>query len=151
MSTGASLEVFLFNARADGTPLDRSRAIEILARDAYDPSDLGFIEYHKGEGAGEVIGWDDDEIDVLSFQHFGGRTFLERLFELAERLDGILIWAGHEEGTVHMGVTKESLLAQIPDDLRQDCEIAVIKGVDHLNELLGGDKMMPEAEFETVH
>lgn len=145
------LEVFLFNARADGTSLDRKKAIEILARDAYDPSDLSFVEYHKGEGAGEVIGWDDEEIDVLSFQHFGGKTFLERLFELAERLDGILIWAGLEPGAVHMGVTKESLLAQIPDDLRQDSEVALITSIDHLNELLGGDKMMPEAEFETAH
>ncbi len=143
------LEVFLVTF-PDGPNFDQQTAINIVARDALDPTNLEFVEYPNNGGAGEIVGLEDEELSSLLFAHFSGKTFLSRIYELADRLDGILFWAGERESDIFAGVTKPELLARIPDDLKQGSEPALIRDAAHLNELLGGEKMVPMKSIECV-
>jgi hypothetical protein len=143
------LEVFLVTF-PDGPNFDQQSAIHIITRDALDPRNLEFIEYPGDGEAGEVIGLEDEELSSLLFAHFSGKTFLSRIYELADRLNGILFWAGESESDIFAGVTKPELLERVPDDLKQGSEPALIRDAAHLNTLLGGNKMVPVKYIECV-
>jgi len=139
------LDVFLCKLTSAPSHFDRQSAIDILFKDALDPSYLGSVEYPDGGGGGEIYGLerDDEEFDSLMFAHFGGPTFLARIFELADRLEGFLFWTTDPAYGPNLGVTKDHLAGLVEDDTEMDGEVAILRDADHLNELMGGHKMMP--------
>jgi len=138
------LDVFLFKFKSAQSHFHRQSALDILFKDALDPSYLGFVEYPDGGGSGEIFGLEDEEeFDHLTFAHFGGPTFLARMFELADRLEGFLFWTTDSADGPNMGVTKDYLIGLLKDDFELEEEVVIIRDAQHLNELMGGYKMTP--------
>lgn len=108
------VELFLTRV-LDGKVIRFEREVveEIMGRDAVDPSSpLVDIEY--ADGGCELIGGDDDSIETLMFDHFGGETFFSRLWELANRTGAFLWWAGNGDG---YAVTNRDVLEHLPPDI----------------------------------
>jgi hypothetical protein len=145
MEFAMGFDVFLCKIRSDGTSFDRQIARDIIAKHTLEPKYVDSVGYPEDGGDGEIFGIDDDdkEFNSLMFAHFGGRAFLSLMFELTDRLEGLLVWPGDSESGVHMGVTKEALLPHVPNDLKNLGEAAIIRDVDHLGYLIGNDKMTP--------
>lgn len=71
----------------------RALVEEIFGRDAVDLRlPLTDVSYPDGSG-GQIFGADEeDDISSLMFNHCGGATFYDRLYELAHRTRSCLIW-----------------------------------------------------------
>lgn len=71
----------------------RALVEEIFGRDAVDLRlPLTDVRYPDGSG-GQIFGADEeDDISSLMFNHCGGATFYDRLYELAHRTRSVLIW-----------------------------------------------------------
>ncbi|HUO93705.1 MAG TPA: hypothetical protein VMU22_12320, partial [Rhizomicrobium sp.] len=90
-----SMDLFLQCAR-DGEPSMFPRALfeEVMSRGAIDPEfPLSEVLYVDG-GCREIDGGERDAISSLSFAHFGGDIFFDRLWELADRTGSYLMWPG---------------------------------------------------------
>ena len=109
-----SFDIFLDCVNNNGTQtFKRQVAQEILGRGAVDEaSALYQVEYPDGS-ASSVIGEEDEDIDGLMFNHSGGDTFFERLWELADRTGSIIYWPGDD---TPVAVTREEMLQHIPRD-----------------------------------
>lgn len=89
------LDIYLFCFRnCEPATFERKLAEEILSRGAIDVrTPLYAVNFADGRGA-EIFAPDEGaEIDHLSFGHCGGSaTFLDRVYELAERTRSLVIW-----------------------------------------------------------
>src|SRR5690348_6146281 len=66
---------------------------EIFGRDAVDLRlPLTNVTYPDGSGAQIIGAYEEDDINSLMFNHFGGPTFYDRLYELAHRTRSCLLW-----------------------------------------------------------
>ncbi len=85
------------------------------------------------DSRGEVYGAEDDQINGIMLSHFGGRTILERAFELADKTKALICWSGDE---VFMAVTNHDVLDRLPTEVDQET-IAVVGNVDELIAVIG--------------
>ena len=71
----------------------RALVEEVFGRDAIDLRlPLTDVRYPDGSG-GQIFGADEeDDINSLMFNHCGGATFYDRLYELAHRTRSVLLW-----------------------------------------------------------
>jgi hypothetical protein len=140
------LDVFLFNPRLQPEEpndyWDWEVVTEILARDAKDPDYLYFFEYPDGGGAGEVFGLVERRDQGLMFAHFGGRTFMARMFEIAHRTRSLIYWTGGAARPPY-GVTHEDLVEAVPDEFTKGERPHLIRDLDHMAELIGRHKLTP--------
>ncbi len=111
---------------------DRHILEEIFNRDAIDPT-TPLTEVRYADGRGEVYGAEDDQINGIMLSHFGGRTIMERAFELADTTKALISWPGDE---VFMAVTKPEVLAHLPAEVANE-KIAVAANVDELIAVIG--------------
>jgi hypothetical protein len=108
----------------------RSLAEEIFLRGALASSDLVEVSYSDGYA---MVDAEEEQIDHLVLEGFNGRTAIERLFEFADRTDGLISWPGSETS---YAVTRAEVIQQIPDDFAEDGEtIAVVTNVDEFIEV----------------
>jgi len=109
-----SFDIFLSCMNNDGAQtFKRQVAQEVLGRGAVnEASALYNVEYPDGSGS-SVIGEEDEDIDGLMFNHSGGDTFFERLWELADRTGSIIFWPGED---TPVAVTRPDMLQHIPRD-----------------------------------
>ena len=98
----------------NGEPATFKRALveEIFGRDSVDLRlPLTDVGYPDGSG-GQIFGADkEDDISSLMFNHCGGATFYDRLYELAHRTRSFLIWPF---GDPQSAVTDEDTIADSP-------------------------------------
>lgn len=75
----------------------RAPAQEIFARDALQPEHaLSCVEYPDGSGGCIYIG-NEEDIAGMMFNHCGGETFFDRVWELEDRTDSHFFWPGFEQ------------------------------------------------------
>ncbi len=85
---------------------------EIFGRDAVGLRLPLTAAYYADGSGGQIIGADEeDDIDSLMFNHFGGATFYDRLYELAHRTRSCLIWPF---GSPQSAVTDAKTIADSP-------------------------------------
>jgi hypothetical protein len=107
---------------------------EIMRPDAINPrSPLLSVNYADGSGCAEIRMAEDDEIERLSFSHFGPGFFFDRLWELAERTNSFFWWPGAER---FVAVTNLEMLAHLPAGLPEGCEPYVVKNGSELYEAI---------------
>ena len=96
----------------DFATFKRALVEEIFGRDAVDLR-LPLTEVHYPDGSGgQIIGaYDEDDIRSLMFNHCGGATFYDRLYELAHRTRSVLIWPF---GVPQSAVTDAKTIADSP-------------------------------------
>ncbi|WP_020174033.1 hypothetical protein [Methyloferula stellata] len=126
-------DLFIHSYKGDEPALyDRRLLEDIFNRDAIDPtSPLSEVRY--ADGRGEVYGADDDQINGIMLSHFGGRTIVERAFELADKTKALICWPGEE---VFMAVTNREVLDHLPTEVDQET-VAVVAHVDELIAVIG--------------
>ena len=92
----------------------RELAQGILGRDAIRPTKVlsGNVEYPDGSGSA-VYCSDGEELDHMMFNHSGGDTFFERLWELADRSGSMIYWPGYG---IPRAVTRPEMLQHLPKD-----------------------------------
>jgi len=115
---------------------DRKLVAGILDKGATKP---GFAcSYPDGSGGEAHVGDEGTErVEHIGFTHFGGRTMMERIFELADALEVFLAWSDAYKGEPSACVTREERLAQVRDDARH-FNIVVARDPSHLNLLVKG-------------
>lgn len=110
-----SMELFL-ECKRDGETASFKRSLfeEIMGRGAVAPQfPLTGVEYADG-GALEIDGGEDDDITSLTFSRFGGDTFFDRLWELADRTGSFLWWPGMDR---QLAATRDDVANQIDADM----------------------------------
>ena len=123
------------------TQVDRKRVVDILHRGA-SLKDAGAVRYPDDSGAFEICGLDDDDcldglVGNLCFRRFGGRLFLERLYEIADRLDARILWAAPDDDLPFVGVTRTDLLHSLPEEFDRTFAV-VLRDADHLQQTIAG-------------
>ncbi len=108
-----SLDIHLQCFR-NGEPATFKRTLveEIFGRDAvnYRPP-LTNVSYADGGGA-EIYGADDgDDIQSLMFNHFGGKSFFNALYELARQTKSVVLMVTE---TLPVAVTDQETIAHLP-------------------------------------
>ena len=120
---------------------DRELVLGILSRAAIEPVTHGVCRYPDGSG-GRVHGIDPDDardhLDYLCFERFGGRTMMERLFELADAVDAFLAWSGAGEDDPSACVARTERLERVGLEARGTFRFAVARDASHLNLLVKG-------------
>jgi hypothetical protein len=106
----------------------RRVAEDIFNRDAIDPSAaLSYVEY--ADGKANIYGVDEDPMNGVMLAHFGGRTVMERAFELAVATGSIIVWPGEPP----WAVTDLATLDHVPgDDSGNKLQFVVVSTVDEL-------------------
>lgn len=131
-----SFDIFLSCVR-DGEPSTFKRALahEILAKGASD-ADESLEEISYPDGGAEVFCDEADDVDGISFNHAGGATFFERLWELADRTGSMIFWPG---GGQSVAVTRADMLPHLPEDLPggDGSPAAVVGNAKALEDLIG--------------
>ncbi len=105
-----SFDVFLMCVR-DGEEATFKREVleEVMGRGAINP-DYPLSNVYYADGMSVIYGGDDEDIDSLMFNHFGGDTFFDRLWELADRTGSFLTWP---DGECSLAVTCPEMIDQI--------------------------------------
>jgi hypothetical protein len=94
----------------------RALAIEVLGRGAIESSDVLYsVKYI--DGGGQVYCNDGDEIHHMSFNHFGGNTFFDRVWELADRVGAVIFWPAPGPSTA---VTRAEMFERLPSEFHQE-------------------------------
>ncbi len=123
------------------TRWDRELVLGILGRGAIEPVTHDRCRYPDGSG-GRVHGIDPDDardhLDYLCFERFGGRTMMERLFELADAVEAFLAWSGAGEGDPSACVARAERLERVGAEARGTFRFAVARDASHLHYLLRG-------------
>ncbi|HKX06956.1 MAG TPA: hypothetical protein VJN67_02125 [Stellaceae bacterium] len=112
------LDLFLHCYRK-GEPATFKRALaeEILSRDAIDyRPPLHDVTYADGSRA-QITGADDEDVHDLMFTHCRPGTFLERLYELANRTRSVVLWPF---GSPESAVTDTETIAEVPSAFREE-------------------------------
>jgi hypothetical protein len=112
---------------------DRRIAEEIFNRDSIDPT-TPLSEVRYTDGRAEIYGAEEDGMDGVMVAHFSGRTVVERIFELAEKTRGLIFWPAP---IPCMALTNADFRNNLPDELKDDADIAVVHSVDDLIEVIG--------------
>jgi hypothetical protein len=106
-----SFDLFLQTAR-DGDTFKRTLFEEIMSRGAINPElPLEDVNYPDG-GCREIVIEDEEDIDSASFSRFGGDTFFQRLWELADRTNSFIWWP--DVGSP-VAVTRQDMISQLPE------------------------------------
>jgi len=134
-----SFDLFIMKLPDDPTPFDKQRIIDIFSRGALYSAEHGFVEYPDGGGRGEIYGIERDIVEHMMVTHFGGLTFISRLYEVADTFDAFLSWPAIPEEEPNACVTKEALLPRCAPFLEDGFNIAVAKDFIHLIEIYGGE------------
>ena len=119
-----SFDIFLVCMR-NGEPatFKRTLAEEVMNRGAIDP-DLPLLNITYADGGGGVAYIDEDEdIDSVSFDHFGGDTFYNRLWDLMDRTGSFLFWPAVGR---KLAVTRPEIVSHIDEDTVEDLGPAFI-------------------------
>jgi hypothetical protein len=105
-----SMDLFLTCARdGKGSTFKRALLEEIMGRGAIDPKyPLTRVRY--ADGASEIDAGEGEDIETVSFLHFGGETFFDRLWELADRTSSYFVWPDEERS---LAVTRPDMIAKI--------------------------------------
>ena len=123
------------------TGFDRALVTGILSKGAASPVVDYVCVYPDGSG-GEVSGIDPDttqeRLSGLGFGHFGGRTMMERIFDLADALDAFLAWSDVWDDEPNACVTRWERLARVGEDAKAAFDIVVARDASHLNQLVKG-------------
>ena len=130
-----SFDIFVFFFKdGGGATISRAQFEEIFGREAVDPAfPLTDVRYPDGSG-GEIYGAEDDLIESLMFNHCGGRTFNARLYELLDRMDGILQWPGEPPC---FAVTRREVLDHLPPGHNEEFGPACIaSSFEEINEAI---------------
>jgi hypothetical protein len=95
----------------------RSLVEEIVATGAVNPTfPLTSVEYR--DGGGDIYGANrGDDIDHLMFNHFGGDTFMQRIWELADRTGSFFVWPDVGRS---VAVTRAETMKHIHADIEND-------------------------------
>lgn len=108
-----SLDIFLQCYRnGESATFKRALVEEVFGRDAVDLRlPLMNVDYPDGSG-GQIFGADqEDDIHGLMFNHCGGPTFYDRLYELAHRTRSCILWPS---GDPQSAVTDKDTIADSP-------------------------------------
>ncbi len=120
---------------------DRELVLGILGRGAIEPVTHDRRRYPDGSG-GRVHGIDPDDardhLDYLCFERFGGRTMMERLFELADAVDAFLAWSGAGADEPSACVARIERLERVGAEARGTFRFTVARDASHLNVLVKG-------------
>lgn len=108
-----SFDIFLACLNnGDMQAFKRELAQEILGRGAVDEGGaLERVEYPDGSGSDVYCDEGTDNLSGAMFNHSGGDTFFERLWELADRTGSMIFWPG--DGSP-VAVTRPEMLPYIP-------------------------------------
>jgi hypothetical protein len=120
---------------------DRAVVIDILNRGSCDPVTNFYLAYRDGSG-GEANGIDEDpgqtRLDHLGFVHFGGPMMMERIFEIAQALDVVLVWTDTYGDEPCACVARADYLDRLAPQYADLGSVAVARDASHLNLLVKG-------------
>ena len=121
-----SFDVFLQCCR-DGEPAKFPRAIfeeifgpYIASRSAH----FVRVEYPDRACADIYLG-DEESIDGMMFNHFGGDAFFDGLYSITDRVEGVVLWP---DAAPNCAVTDVATLIHLPEDLIRTCGPAIVVG-----------------------
>jgi len=137
-----SFDLFIMKLPDDPTPFDKQKVIEIFSREALASAEKGFVEYPDG-GQGEISGIEDDVVEGLTVSHFGGATFMSRLYEVADTFEALLVWPAIPEEEPNACVTKAALLSRCEPFLDDGFNIAVARDFEQLVDIIRGRPVQP--------
>src|SRR5215472_14579742 len=141
-----SMDLFLTCVR-DGEPSTFTRALfeEVMGRGAIDPKfPLSDVLYADG-GCREIDGGEGDTISSLSFGHFGGDTFFDRLWELADRTCSYVLWPGDRPS---VAITRSDILAKLDPKMVKDLGVVAVGSGKELSAAIeGGFDLEDDEEF----
>ncbi len=108
---------------------ERQIAEEIFNKDSIDPATpLDEVRYHDGRA--EIYGAEKEKISGVMLTHFGGRTVLAHVLELAEETGSLIFWT-FSDGRA--AITNADVLNHLPDEAREVFnEIVIVTTVDEL-------------------
>ena len=119
-----SSDIFLACVRGESVEkFARTLFEEVFGRHAVAPAP-GYLpkDFNYADGGTQVYGADDDEIDGLMFNHFGGDTFFDALHELALRTRSVIYWP--DEG-VWAAVAEPTTISLLPASFEREGPKAV--------------------------
>jgi len=119
-----SMDLFLTCVR-DGEPSAFPRRLfeEIMGRGATKPEfPLSEVAYADG-GCREIDGGEAESISSLTFAHFGGETFFDRLWELADRTDSYLLWPGDGPS---VAITRADIMGKLDPKMVKDLGVVAV-------------------------
>ncbi len=92
----------------------RALAAEILGRDSVNTKDpLWEVEYRDGSGSC-VYCAETEDIDGMMFNHSGGDTFFQRLWELADSTGSMIFWP---DSLRSIAVTRSAFVQYLDEDI----------------------------------
>jgi hypothetical protein len=97
----------------------------------------GFVrmEFADGGGADIYIG-DEDALDCVMFNHCGGDVFFDALYELADRIKGLIYWPGAAPIPSSV-ITEATTLRHIPEEFVKGCgPPIVVKNGEEITEAI---------------
>lgn len=97
----------------EGSSFTRNLFEEIMGRGAIDPKfPLETVSY--ADGRSEIYGAQDDNLGGAMFNHFGGDTFFNRLWELADRTGSFIWWPDTKRS---VAITRPEINSHLPKDI----------------------------------
>ena len=139
-----SMDLFLTCVR-DGEPSAFPRTLfeEIMGRGAIRPEfPLSEVAYADG-GCREIDGGEAESISSLTFAHFGGETFFDRLWELADRTESYLLWPGDGPS---VAITRADVRGKLDPSMVKDLGVVVVGTGKELAAAIEGDLDLEEDE-----
>ena len=134
-----SFDVHLICVRdGKGATFPRELFEEIMGRGAIDP-DFPLWAVTYADGGSQIIGADEENLDGAMFNHFGGDTFFDRLWELADRTNSFFWWPNTHRS---VAITRRDIISHIPDgaldglgepyfvQTGKELENAIYRGID---------------------
>jgi hypothetical protein len=75
------------------------------------------VRFPDGSGANIYLA-DGDELDSIMFNHCGGDAFFDALYQLTDRIKGVIYWPGVG---VSSAITDAAVLEHLPADFVEGC------------------------------
>ena len=78
---------------------------------------IGRVKYPDGSGA-EIYGDNQEELDGVMFTHCGGDAFFDGLYQLADRIKGVIYWPGVGRASA---ITDMTVQEHLPAEFIEGC------------------------------
>lgn len=125
-----SLDIFLHCFR-NGEPATFARSLfnDIFGVTEDEEEEPGFLDVRYPDGSAAEIYVDEGDIQNIMFNHCGGGTFWEKLFELARVTESVIFWPEDDESAV---VASAAALQHLPVDFAEGKNIRVVQSAGEL-------------------
>jgi hypothetical protein len=125
-----SLDIFLHCFR-NGEPATFARSLfnDVFGVTEDTEEEPGFLDVRYPDGSAAEIYVDEGDIQNIMFNHCGGATFWEKLFELARVTESVIFWPEDDNSAV---VANPAAVKHLPADFSEGKDIQLVHSASEL-------------------